>query len=75
VVLTHFISTGSTIGARLEIKTSGSTLKAEPDLQKIMLSELFKNSLSVMERNVLANIFQPKLAAYRQLSILKGELN
>ncbi|KAM4573894.1 dynein axonemal intermediate chain 4-like [Odontesthes bonariensis] len=65
------VSTGSAIGARLEIKTSGSALEDGPDLEEIMLSESFKNSLSVMERNVLANIFQPKLAAYRQLSILK----
>lgn len=45
----------------------------EPHL--VLLSESFQRSLSVMERSILANIFQPQLAAYRQLHIPAGELS
>lgn len=51
----------------------GNRVNDEPDPQRILLSESFKYSLSIMERNIVANIFQPKLAAYRQLPILEGK--
>uniref|UniRef100_A0AAY4E3I1 Dynein axonemal intermediate chain 4 n=1 Tax=Denticeps clupeoides TaxID=299321 RepID=A0AAY4E3I1_9TELE len=43
----------------------------EPNPELILLSDKFKMDLLVMERAVLANIFQPKLAAYRHLPVLK----
>lgn len=45
------------------------------NLQMIMLSEKFQHLLLVMERSILGNTFQPKLAAYRQLPILEGKVN
>lgn len=45
----------------------------EPDPELILQSESFQQDLFVMERIVLENIYQPKLAAYRQLPILEGE--
>ncbi|XP_038562176.1 dynein intermediate chain 4, axonemal-like [Micropterus salmoides] len=62
-------STGSTISSLLELEMCGSSLKAEPDPQLIMSSESFQHSLLVMERSIVAHIFQPKLAAYRLLPI------
>ena len=44
----------------------------EPDPELILQSESFQQDLFVMERIVLENIYQPKLAAYRQLPILEG---
>lgn len=38
----------------------------------ILKSEKFHQDLFFMERVLMENIFQPKLAAYRQLPILKG---
>lgn len=46
--------------------------KDEPDPELILQSDKFKHDLVVMERVVLENIFQPKLAAYRQLPVLEG---
>ncbi|XP_044213816.1 dynein axonemal intermediate chain 4-like isoform X1 [Thunnus albacares] len=62
--------TGSTISSLFEIQMCGTSLNAEPDPQQIMLSESFQHSLLVMERSIVAEVFQPKLAAYRQLPIL-----
>ncbi|XP_067086802.1 dynein axonemal intermediate chain 4 [Osmerus mordax] len=45
----------------------------EPDPELILQSESFQQDLFVMERIVLENIYQPKLAAYRQLPILEDE--
>ncbi|RXM94229.1 WD repeat-containing protein 78 [Acipenser ruthenus] len=42
----------------------------EIDPERILRSENFQQDLFVMERIILENIFQPKLAAYRQLPIL-----
>ena len=42
----------------------------EPDPGLILNSESFRHSLLVMERTVLANVYQPRLAAYRQLPAL-----
>ncbi|XP_037621977.1 dynein intermediate chain 4, axonemal-like [Sebastes umbrosus] len=63
--------TGSSISSQLEMEMCGESVNAESDLQLIMLSESFQHSLLVMERSILADIFQPKLAAYRQLPILE----
>ncbi|XP_066547950.1 dynein axonemal intermediate chain 4 isoform X2 [Amia ocellicauda] len=43
-----------------------------PDPAVILLSKKFQQDLIVMERILMQNIFQPKLAAYRQLPILTG---
>lgn len=42
--------------------------------QAIFRSEKFHQDLFFMERVLMENVFQPKLAAYRQLPILKGIL-
>uniref|UniRef100_A0A4W6ER68 Dynein axonemal intermediate chain 4 n=1 Tax=Lates calcarifer TaxID=8187 RepID=A0A4W6ER68_LATCA len=55
----------------LKEEVFGSSVNAESDLQLIMLSENFQQCLLVMERNILRNTFQPKLAAYRQLPVLE----
>nr|XP_020475245.1 WD repeat-containing protein 78 isoform X2 [Monopterus albus] len=49
----------------------GSSLNAESDLQLILSSEKFQHCFLVMERSILRNAFQPKLAAYRQLPVLE----
>ncbi|XP_018517753.1 dynein axonemal intermediate chain 4 [Lates calcarifer] len=66
-------STASTASAASSLKEEvfGSSVNAESDLQLIMLSENFQQCLLVMERNILRNTFQPKLAAYRQLPVLE----
>lgn len=46
----------------------------EDHSEAILKSDKFHQDLFFMERVVMANIFQPKLAAYRQLPILKGTL-
>lgn len=51
----------------------GKIASIESELQQIMQSEHFQNYLQIMERTILENIMQPKLAAYRQLPVLKGE--
>ncbi|XP_070763038.1 dynein axonemal intermediate chain 4-like [Enoplosus armatus] len=63
------VGTGSTVSSLLEMEMCGDSLNAEPDPQMIMLSESFQDSLLVMERSIVADVFQPKLAAYRQLPI------
>ncbi|KAJ3599054.1 hypothetical protein NHX12_033017 [Muraenolepis orangiensis] len=45
-------------------------VEEEPDPALILHSESFQHSLLVMERTILANIYQPRLAAYRQLPTL-----
>lgn len=44
----------------------------ESDLQSVLTSDRFQQSLLVMERSLVANTFQPKLALYRQLPVLQG---
>ncbi|NXK86785.1 WDR78 protein, partial [Formicarius rufipectus] len=39
--------------------------------EAILTSENFKQDLVIMERIVMENIFQPKLAAYRQIPVLR----
>ncbi|XP_016303266.1 dynein axonemal intermediate chain 4 [Sinocyclocheilus anshuiensis] len=64
-------STVSGSSARLEKMTCVLPVEEEPDLELILQSDKFKQDLAVMERVVLANIFQPKLAAYRQLPVIE----
>lgn len=47
-------------------------LEEEPDPELIFQSDKFRFDLVVMERAVLENIYQPELAAYRQLAALQG---
>ncbi|XP_012717905.2 WD repeat-containing protein 78 isoform X2 [Fundulus heteroclitus] len=63
--------TGSTLTFVVEMETCVDSLTAESDQDKIVLSESFQNSLLVMERVVVLNIFQPMLAAFRGLPVLK----
>lgn len=44
----------------------------EDHSETILKSDKFHQDLFFMERVLMENIFQPKLAAYRQLPILKG---
>ncbi|XP_054633072.1 dynein axonemal intermediate chain 4 [Dunckerocampus dactyliophorus] len=60
------IGTASTRSSLFSI-TQGNALSEELDPQVILQSETFQRNLFVMERCIAANIFQPKLAAYRQL--------
>ncbi|XP_067314517.1 dynein axonemal intermediate chain 4 [Pseudorasbora parva] len=46
-------------------------VEEEPDHELILQSDKFKQDLAVMERVVLVNIFQQKLAAYRQLPVIE----
>ncbi|XDV35788.1 hypothetical protein PO909_005670 [Leuciscus waleckii] len=46
-------------------------VEEEPDHELILQSDKLKQDLAVMERVILANIFQPKLAAYRQLPVIE----
>ncbi|KAM7397079.1 hypothetical protein PAMP_020076 [Pampus punctatissimus] len=64
------VSTGSTFSSLLEMETCGTSLNAAEGQQQIMLSEAFQHSLLVMERSIVANVFQPRLAAYRELHII-----
>ncbi|XP_049455364.1 dynein axonemal intermediate chain 4 [Epinephelus fuscoguttatus] len=64
-------STASAASSLKEAEAFGNTLNAESDQQLIMLSEKFQYCLLVMERTVLGNTFQPKLAAYRQLPVIE----
>lgn len=57
------------------MEASTAQMVDEPDPEQILPSEKFQQSLQVMERMVLLNIYQHKLAAYRGLSILPGNEN
>uniref|UniRef100_A0A8C9XDZ3 Dynein axonemal intermediate chain 4 n=1 Tax=Sander lucioperca TaxID=283035 RepID=A0A8C9XDZ3_SANLU len=64
-------SSASAASSLKEVEALGNSLNAESDLQLIMLSEKFQHCLLVMERSILGNIFQPQLAAYRQLPVIE----
>lgn len=64
-------TTGSTISSLPDIDMNGDGSQNSPDLQTVMQSKEFQHSLLIMERNVVANIFQSTLAAYRELPILQ----
>ncbi|KAK2858146.1 hypothetical protein Q7C36_006065 [Tachysurus vachellii] len=63
-------STASTTSTQREIVASTAKVVEEPDSERILYSENFLQSLKVMEKTVLLNIYQQKLAAYRGLPIL-----
>ncbi|XP_040911473.1 dynein intermediate chain 4, axonemal-like [Toxotes jaculatrix] len=63
-------STASAASSLKEVEVFGSGLNAESDLPLIMLSEKFQHCSLIMEKSILGNTFQPKLAAYRQLPVL-----
>lgn len=66
-------STASAVSAASSLRDEDAlVLNAESELQLVMLSESFHHSLLVMERCILGNAFQPKLAAYRQLPVTPG---
>ncbi|KAJ8376223.1 hypothetical protein SKAU_G00068030 [Synaphobranchus kaupii] len=69
--VTSSISTGSSSSSHLEGDDLIETKADEVDPRLILQSEKFQHSLFVMERTLLENILQPKLAAYRQLPILE----
>ncbi|XP_068197577.1 dynein axonemal intermediate chain 4 [Antennarius striatus] len=66
-------STASTASAASSLRESEAVGNYLNTGQLIMMSEKFKKSLLVMERTILANIFQPKLAAYRHLPVIKDK--
>ncbi|PWA24576.1 hypothetical protein CCH79_00011760 [Gambusia affinis] len=63
--------TGSGVSSEGELEGDLFMLKSEPDLENILSSEAFMNSMLIMERVIVVNIFQPKLAAFRGLPVLK----
>ncbi|XP_022059983.1 dynein axonemal intermediate chain 4 isoform X2 [Acanthochromis polyacanthus] len=65
------VSVGSTVSSVKDVDTSTNTANTDSELQLIVQSERFQHSLLVMERSILLNIFQPQLAAYRQLPVLE----
>ncbi|XP_070701689.1 dynein axonemal intermediate chain 4-like [Pempheris klunzingeri] len=60
-------STASAASSLREVEVFGNSSNTESDLQLIMQSQRFQQCLMVMERSILGNSFQPRLAAYRQL--------
>ncbi|CAM4625075.1 unnamed protein product [Leuciscus chuanchicus] len=62
-------STVSGSSAQLEKMACVLLVEEEPDHELILQSDKFKQDLAVMERVILANIFQPKLAAFYPPSI------
>ncbi|XP_041805802.1 dynein intermediate chain 4, axonemal [Chelmon rostratus] len=64
-------STASAASSLKEVEAFGNSLNTESELQLIMLSEKFQHLLQVMERSILRNTFQPKLAAYKLLPVLR----
>ncbi|KAK1795746.1 hypothetical protein P4O66_001225 [Electrophorus voltai] len=64
------ISTASTSSSRIDTEAFVVQGENESDPEDVLHSEKFLQDLLVMERAVLENIYQPKLAAYRQLPIL-----
>ncbi|XP_030647720.1 dynein axonemal intermediate chain 4 [Chanos chanos] len=70
---TLFIANKSTSGSESSTGVEPFVVPVddEPDAELVLSSRKFQKHLLVMERVILENIFQPKLAAYRQLPILK----
>ncbi|KAJ7986317.1 hypothetical protein DPEC_G00338670, partial [Dallia pectoralis] len=60
----------STTSSRMEMEPLIVPSENEPDPELVLQSEEFQQHLFVMERIILENIYQPKLAAYRQLPTL-----
>ncbi|KAM9323067.1 dynein axonemal intermediate chain 4 [Pholidichthys leucotaenia] len=64
-------STVSVSSSLKEVDPLGNSLNADSELQLIMESEEFQHCLLLMERSIMQNIFQPQLAAYKQLPVLE----
>ena len=62
----------SASSSRIEMEPFVVPSEDEPDPELVLQSEKFQQDLFVMERIILENIYQPKLAAYRQLPTLEG---
>uniref|UniRef100_A0A6Q2X6J2 Dynein axonemal intermediate chain 4 n=1 Tax=Esox lucius TaxID=8010 RepID=A0A6Q2X6J2_ESOLU len=62
----------SSSSSRMEMEPFVVPSESKPDPELILQSEEFQQHLFVMERIILENIYQPKLAAYRQLPTLEG---
>ncbi|KAK9516340.1 hypothetical protein VZT92_024277 [Zoarces viviparus] len=63
-------STASTICSKIEMEMCEDSFN-DYELELIMSSESFQYSLLVMERSIVANIFQTRVAAYRQLPAME----
>lgn len=63
----------SVSSSRASVDENGSSLTPELEMQVLMSSESFYNCLQLMERVILANIFQPKFSSYRLLHKVKGK--
>ncbi|TVK90645.1 WD repeat-containing protein 78 [Bagarius yarrelli] len=63
-------STVSTFTGQGILETSTVSMVNEADIERILCSEEFQQSLRVMERMVVLNIYQQKIAAYKGLPIL-----
>ncbi|XP_072540329.1 dynein axonemal intermediate chain 4 [Salminus brasiliensis] len=66
----HATSIASTTGSRIEMMPFVVEVEDKLDPELILQAEKFQQDLVVMERTVLENIYQPKLAAYRLLPVL-----
>ncbi|XP_024257640.1 dynein axonemal intermediate chain 4 [Oncorhynchus tshawytscha] len=64
-------SIASASSSRIEMEPFVVPSEDEPDPELVLQSEKFQQDLFVMERIILENIYQPKLAAYRQLPTLE----
>ncbi|KAL2089712.1 hypothetical protein ACEWY4_014400 [Coilia grayii] len=69
-VSTSTLSSGSSTLMMVQTCVTHPEDEANPEL--LLQSDKFKLDLIVMERVVLENIYQPELAAYRQLTVLQG---
>ncbi|XP_078075499.1 dynein axonemal intermediate chain 4 [Mustelus asterias] len=63
-------SRSSTSAESESIATIQASEELEHDPEELLKNEKLKHDLFIMERVIMENIFQPKLAAYRQLPIL-----
>ncbi|XP_069794476.1 dynein axonemal intermediate chain 4 isoform X2 [Narcine bancroftii] len=63
-------SRSTSSGESESIVTIQGIEETEQDLEEILKNEKLKEHLFIMERVIMENIFQPKLAAYRQLPVL-----
>lgn len=65
-------ASASASSSGIQVQTHVVPLEEEPDPELIFQSDKFMFDLVVMERVVLENIYQPELAAYRQLTVFQG---
>ena len=68
----HHLHLASTTSSRIEVEAFVVEVEDKPDPELVLQSEKFLQDLLVMERTILENIYQPKLAAYRLLPTLTG---